>query len=109
MSLVEQHGGVAGLLQKFQAGGLGAVAASWVQDGTPNQPVSPADLHSALGTETLQSAAEQHGMSVNDFVAQLATHLPGLVDHMTPSGQGAQGGAGGLMDLALGYLRRRSV
>jgi uncharacterized protein YidB (DUF937 family) len=109
MSLVEQHGGVAGLLQTFQAGGLGAVASSWVQAGTPNQPVSPEDLHAVLGTETLQSVAEQHGMSVNDLVGQLANHLPGLVDHLTPSGQVAQGGAGGLMGLALGYFRGRSV
>ena len=107
MSLVDQHGGVAGLLQKFQEGGLGGVASSWVKDGTPNQSVSPADLHSALGTETLQSAAQQNGMSTNDFVAQLANHLPDLIDHLTPGGQGPQSTGSALLNLAMGYFRGR--
>jgi uncharacterized protein YidB (DUF937 family) len=107
MTLVDQHGGVAGLVQKFKDGGLGGVASSWVQDGTPNQAVNPADLHSVLGTETLQSAAQQNGMSTNDFVAQLANHLPDLVNHLTPSGQVPQSTGSALFDLAMGYLRGR--
>jgi uncharacterized protein YidB (DUF937 family) len=105
MSLMDQHGGVTGLLQKFQEGGLGGVASSWVKDDTPNQAVSPADLHSVLGTETLQSAAQQNGLSTNDFVAQLAAHLPDLINHLTPNGQTPQGTGSALVSLAMGYFR----
>jgi uncharacterized protein YidB (DUF937 family) len=105
MTLVDQHGGVAGLLQKFQEGGLGGVAASWVRDGAPNQAVSPADLHSVLGTETLESTAQQNGMPTNDFVAQLANHLPDLINHLTPGGQVPQSSGNAFFDLAMGYFR----
>jgi uncharacterized protein YidB (DUF937 family) len=107
MTLVDQHGGVGGLLQKFKEGGLGGVASSWVQDGAPNQSVNPEDLHSALGTETLQSAAQQNGMSTNDFVAQLANHLPDLINHLTPSGQVSQSTGSALLSLAMGYFRSK--
>jgi uncharacterized protein YidB (DUF937 family) len=107
MTLVDQHGGVAGLLRKFKEGGLGGVASSWVQDGAPNQSINAADLHNVLGTETLQSAAQQNGMSTNDFVAQLANHLPDLINHLTPSGQVPQSTGGTLFNLAMGYFRSR--
>ena len=105
LRLVDQHGGVAGLLQKFKEGGLGGVASSWVQNGTPNQSVSAADLHSVLGTETLQSAAQQNGMPINDFVTQLANHLPDFIDHLTPGGQVPQSTGSTLINLAMGFFR----
>src|SRR5215468_6872396 len=42
-------GGLGGLLDKLQKGGLGDVANSWVGSGQ-NQPVSPNKLGSALGS-----------------------------------------------------------
>jgi uncharacterized protein YidB (DUF937 family) len=110
MSLIDQHGGVGGLLQKFEQGGLGAVASSWVDDSTPNQPVSPDDLHQALGSDTVQSAAQQSGMSTDVLLQQLAAHLPDLINHLTPNGQVPEpstSAGGGLLDMAAGFLRRR--
>lgn len=107
MNLVDQHGGVQGLIQKFEQGGLGGVASSWVQDGTPNQPVSQQDLHDTLGTATLQTAASQSGLSTNDFVSQLTTHLPDLMNHLTSGGQVPQSTGGGLANLAMSFFRNR--
>lgn len=110
MNLINQHGGVGGLLQKFEQGGLGAVASSWVDDNAPNQPVSPGDLHQALGSDAVQSAAQQSGMSTDALLAQLATHLPDLINHLTPNGQvpeSSGGAGGGLFDMAAGFLRGR--
>src|SRR5258705_13214187 len=43
-------GGLGGLLDKLQKGGLGNAANSWVGSGQ-NQPASPGQLGSALGPE----------------------------------------------------------
>ena len=97
MQLVQQNGGLDGLLQKFQQGGLGDVAQSWVSTGA-NLPVSADQLGQALGPEMLQKAGGSAEM-----LGPLAELLPQLVDGLSPNGQlpaglGA-GGAGGGADL----------
>ena len=51
MGLLNQHGGLGGLLQKLQQGGLGDAVNSWVSTGA-NQPVTPDALGGALGHDT---------------------------------------------------------
>ena len=41
--MIQQHGGVQGLVSQFQQKGLGGIAQSWVSAG-PNQPVSADQL-----------------------------------------------------------------
>jgi uncharacterized protein YidB (DUF937 family) len=89
MQLVQQNGGLEGLMQKFQQGGLGEVVQSWVSTGA-NLPVSADQLGQALGPELLQKA----GGSA-DMLGPLAQLLPQLVDGLTPNGQLPAGGAGG--------------
>jgi len=48
-----QEGGLGGLVEKFQAAGLGNVISSWVGTGA-NQPVAPDALHGILGSELVQ-------------------------------------------------------
>ncbi|MFM7506651.1 MAG: YidB family protein, partial [Rubrivivax sp.] len=52
MKLVQDNGGLEGLVSKFQQGGLGDVVQSWVSTG-PNLPISPEQLGQALGPDTL--------------------------------------------------------
>ena len=47
-------GGLSGLLGSLQQAGLGHIAESWIGNG-PNQPISPQQLHSALGDDHVQS------------------------------------------------------
>src|SRR3954470_23687303 len=54
--------GLNDLLQRFNAAGLGHVAQSWVGTG-PTQPISPGDLHRAVGDENLQNMSRQSGIS----------------------------------------------
>lgn len=105
-TLIDQHGGVSGLLTKFQQGGLGDVAKSWVQDGSDNQPVSQENLQDTLDKGAVKKAADQSGMSVESFVSQLSNHLPGIIDHMTPGGQVQNSSVGGLANMAMGFFRR---
>jgi uncharacterized protein YidB (DUF937 family) len=84
--IIEQHGGVQGLVNEFERNGLGATVRSWVGTG-PNQPVAAADVHRVLGSDLLQQLSAKTGMSVQDLAAKLSQVLPQAVDHLTPDGK----------------------
>ena len=79
-------GGLGGLLEKLQKGGLGDVADSWVNSGA-NKPVQPDALGGALGNTTISDLARQAGISEQDLLKQLSVILPDLVDKVTPGGR----------------------
>jgi uncharacterized protein YidB (DUF937 family) len=79
-------GGLGGLLDKFQKGGLGDVAKSWIGSGQ-NQPVSPGQLGPALGPDIIKTLAQRSGLSEEELTRQLSQALPGLVDKLTPHGR----------------------
>lgn len=83
---VQEQGGIAVLLQKFQQGGLGEILSSWIGTGG-NQPVSGGELKSAFGEASLQSLAQKLGTDVNGASGTLAELLPHLIDRMSPQGQ----------------------
>ena len=89
-------GGLAGLVAKMQQGGLGEVASSWVGTGQ-NLPISPDQLGSLLGGDTIGNMAGQLGMNQGDLLSQLSHMLPQVVDKLTPQGQIPQGDIGGLL------------
>ena len=73
------------LLHRFQHNGYGDVANSWIGTG-PNRTISPDDLRGALGSDTVNSLAEQAGLSDIDALSGLSRDLPGAVDELTPTG-----------------------
>ena len=79
-------GGLGGLLDKLQKGGLGNVASSWV-GSSQNQPVSPGQLGSALGPDVVKVLAQRSGLSEEEITKQLSQILPGVVDKLTPQGR----------------------
>jgi uncharacterized protein YidB (DUF937 family) len=83
-------GGLAGILSAFEQAGLGHIAQSWVGNG-PNQAVSPEQLQNVLGQDQVSNMANQAGMQPNDFLGQLAQHLPNAVNGMTPEGKLPEG------------------
>ena len=84
-SLIEKHGGVQNLVRQFEQQGLGATVRSWVGTG-PNQPISPDQIHQALGPDTIKDLAAKFGLSNDELAKKLASVLPQAVDHMTPGG-----------------------
>jgi uncharacterized protein YidB (DUF937 family) len=54
-------GGLGGLLDKLQKGGLSDVANSWIGSGQ-NQPVSPKQLSPALGPDIIKALAQRSGL-----------------------------------------------
>ncbi len=78
--------GLNDLVQKFQNAGHGEAVNSWVGTG-PNQPVSPSQVGSALGQQTISDLARQAGVSEQELLSQLSLVLPSLVDKLTPNGR----------------------
>jgi uncharacterized protein YidB (DUF937 family) len=79
-------GGLGGLIDKLQNGGLGSAINSWIGHGQ-NQPVSPGQLGSALGPDLIKMLAQRSGMSEEEITKQLSQILPGVVDKLTPQGR----------------------
>ena len=86
LQLMQQNGGLPGILGKFQQAGYGAQADSWVSTGQ-NQPISADALSQVLGHGQLAQIAQQLCMSQGEAAGGLASVLPQLVDRMTPHGQ----------------------
>jgi uncharacterized protein YidB (DUF937 family) len=79
-------GGLGGLLNKLQQGGLGDQTKSWVGPGQ-NQPVSPSQLGSALGPNIIKTLSQMTGVSEDELTKQLSQGIPVIVNTMTPNGR----------------------
>lgn len=87
MNLVHSGpGGLNGLVQQFQAGGLGQLIQSWISTG-PNQPATAQQIQQALGVDRLRQIATRVGLDPNVVAQKLSTILPQVVNHLTPNGQ----------------------
>lgn len=121
-ALMNNGGGLSGILGKLQQSGLGDAAASWVGTGS-NQPVSADALGGALGPDLIGMIAKQMGGSQEQAAGTMADLLPGLIDKLTPQGQvpddngmgalgsllggGQGGGAADLMGMLGGLMGKR--
>jgi uncharacterized protein YidB (DUF937 family) len=79
-------GGLGGLLNKLQQGGLGNQTNSWVGSGQ-NQPVSPGQLVQALGPNVIKTLSQMTGLSEDDLTKQLSQGIPVIVNTLTPNGR----------------------
>ena len=86
LRILQQNGGIEGLLAKFQQGGMGQQAQSWIGTGQ-NMPISPDALSQIFGQGQLGQIAQQLGIPTDQAAGGLAQALPHVVDQMTPGGQ----------------------
>ena len=86
LQMLQQNGGIEGVLSKFQQAGYGPQAGSWVSTGQ-NMPISGDILSQVFGSGQLGQIAQQLGMSHGEAAGGLASVLPQVIDHMTPQGQ----------------------
>jgi len=93
-----EQGGLGGLVAKFEQAGLGDVVGSWIGKG-PSQSISAEQISSVLGSDAISGLAAKLGLNTQDAAQQLASVLPGLVNHLTPDGQVPEGGLGSGGDL----------
>ncbi len=85
-SLIQQHGGVQGIVAQLEKGGLGGTVRSWIAQG-PNQPISADQLHQVFGSGMIAQLAAKAGMNPQELAQKLSQVLPGAIDKLTPSGQ----------------------
>jgi uncharacterized protein YidB (DUF937 family) len=84
--LIQDHGGLGGLLGQLRDSGLGAQVDSWIGTGQ-NLPVSAQSIIAALGQGKIAEIARSLGVDPQQAAAHLADVLPKAVDHLTPNGQ----------------------
>lgn len=93
-----EHGGLGGLVNKFEQAGMGDVIGSWIGKGD-NAPVSGNQLNDVLGSDTISAIAGKLGINAATLLPMLATMLPALIDHLTPHGKVPEQGLGNQEDL----------
>ncbi|HSV19454.1 MAG TPA: YidB family protein [Casimicrobiaceae bacterium] len=104
--VLQQNGGIQGVLAKLQQAGYGATGQSWIGTG-PNQPIDADALTQALGHGQLGALAQSLGLAPQEAIGGLAQVLPHVVDHMTPAGQ-VPGNATDMIAQALSALQHRA-
>ena len=103
LEMFNTNGGISGILDKFKAGGLGDAAASWVGKGE-NMPVSADQISSVLGNDQIAAMAAKLGIDPATLSAQIAEHLPTVVDKLTPDGE-VSADSGNLLGTVLGMFK----
>jgi uncharacterized protein YidB (DUF937 family) len=105
-AISSHEGGFAGLVQKFESAGFGDAISSWVGTGA-NQAVAPDALHGILGSDLVQQISAKTGLPIAELLPQIAQHLPGIVNGMTPNGQLPS--AENLLNAGLAFLKTRAA
>ncbi|HEX6137679.1 MAG TPA: YidB family protein [Casimicrobiaceae bacterium] len=106
LQMLQQNGGLQGILGKAQQAGYGEQVQSWIGTGQ-NLPIDAGALSQIFGQGQLGQIAQQLGMSREETAGQLAQTLPQVVDQMTPEGQIPENHSD-LVNQALAILQSRS-
>ena len=80
-----QNGGVSGILQSLQSGGLGDAAKSWISTEV-NQGISAEQIQSVLGETHVAQLADKLGIDPNQAASHLAEYLPQVINLLSPNG-----------------------
>lgn len=83
--LIEQHGGVQGIVSQLQQQGLGETVQSWVGTGA-NQAISAAHIQQVFGADKINALAAKFGIDPQDLSETLSKALPQVIDKLTPGG-----------------------
>lgn len=86
LMLMQQMGGISGVLNLFRQKGLARQADSWV--GTwQNQPISGDDVENVFGSSRISELASRAGMPEDQARTGIAQILPELMNQFTPEGR----------------------
>lgn len=81
--MLDDKGGVAGFLERFNGAGLGNLVASWLGPDE-NLPLTAEHVERALGKDVITLMARKTGLPVDTALAALAFYVPRVVDMLTP-------------------------
>ncbi len=102
LPLLQQQGGLPGLVKLFEGAGLGNLIQSWIGTGQ-NLPISASQISQIFGGAggLLGAVSKETGLAPDDAAGQLSKVLPGLVDSVSPDGTLPTGDLGALAQKAL--------
>lgn len=102
-AVLASQGGLEGVVEKLNQGGLSSVVSSWVGTGA-NEPVSSTQIRDALGDDHVDQIASSAATPKQQLLSLLAQELPSLINAITPSGSVPEGG---LTNAAITLIRSR--
>jgi uncharacterized protein YidB (DUF937 family) len=103
MELLNQNGGMSGILEKFRANDLGYAVDSWVGKGA-NLPITSVDVVNVLGSQDIAQLATKFGFTPQMLSSKIAEYLPMLIDQLTPKGE-VSGETSNLLSTMLGMMK----
>jgi len=86
LSMLQQNGGLEGVLGKFRQNGMEQQADSWVGKGQ-NMNISPDQLQEVFGSGAIGDIASKLGMSHEQASSSMSQVLPELINQLTPQGE----------------------
>jgi outer membrane protein OmpA-like peptidoglycan-associated protein/uncharacterized protein YidB (DUF937 family) len=81
----ERTGGTEGFMDLFRRAGLGDILSSWF-GGREGRALTPSNVETALGTNTVDSMARSSGLTRTVATSALAFLVPKIISRLTPSG-----------------------
>ncbi|MDG2940556.1 YidB family protein [Bisgaard Taxon 10/6] len=85
-SLLKNQGGMEGIFNQLQKGGLDDLLNSWIGTGQ-NKPMNADQVNDVFGDETLSDVAQQVGVEKAQAQDILSQALPQIIDMLTPNGR----------------------
>ncbi|MDG2953137.1 YidB family protein [Bisgaard Taxon 10/6] len=85
-SLLKNQGGMEGIFNQLQKGGLDDLLNSWIGTGQ-NKPMNADQVNDVFGDETLSNVAQQAGVEKAQAQDILSQALPQIIDMLTPNGR----------------------
>lgn len=84
--IVEDNGGVSGIVQKFKDKGFSEAASSWVGTGE-NVNIGASDVMKVLGNDSIQELAKKVGLDSEATAGLIGNLLPVVIDKLSPEGK----------------------
>lgn len=84
--IVEDNGGVSGIVQKFKDKGFAEAASSWVGTGE-NVNIGASDVMKVLGNDSIQELAKKVGLDSEATASIIGNLLPLVIDKLSPEGK----------------------
>lgn len=84
--IVEENGGVSGIVQKFKDKGFADAASSWIGTGE-NVNIGANDVMKVLGNESIQELAKKVGLDSEATAGLIGNLLPVVIDKLSPDGK----------------------
>ncbi|XDD43987.1 YidB family protein [Leptospira sp. WS60.C2] len=88
--IIEENGGVSGIVKKFQEKGFAEAASSWVGTGE-NVSLGADDVLKVLGNESVKDLANKVGLDTEKTAGLVGSLLPIVIDKLSPDGKEPSG------------------